>query len=621
MDQVGVSCRVTHSQEFSVAGCFTRTDFETMSSSTANQKLLASLGRRRYVSESALAELLKEVKEVGMPDASSRSSIKRARKAVIDEIQTEFGPLIQSFEVPLEGGGTDKFDFIHPGALVSHALRNIPAYRDFVKERLQACPCSVDNKWRIITYEDEVVIGNTLKSNNKRKCQAMYWSFFEHGFMGLSSEFLWFPLVVGRSHRVAKIISGMTALIKEALLQFVSDDCNFTDIGISVGCIVILATLTANCADAAALKMLCEFKGGGNANFPCLCCGNVVSLASEIADFGPAGSSYVPLTELAINKFKLRTTATALERLRILARMKNTIGPTAFAALETKLSINYLENGILNCPRLLKYFDPVEAQMYDWMHCYIVNGIFNKELACLLKILKESSLHVTAGELHEFLSGFVWPLQYGGNSGSGKNIFEKAADDDGSSVSCSASDALGAYPILRVVLTLKVVSKTTDQRVKDACVSFFCLCDVLDALQSTSAGLVTPEDLHKLIVRHLTAVLSVHGEEIWTPKFHFVLHLAMQFRRFRTLFSCFVHERRHKQIKRPETDAKNTSGEWEKELLRDLLYQQLLHLGFEETYPAQRSCLLSPRLVKGALKAEVQEVLLYNLLYIYLSCE
>ena len=56
-------------------------------------KVLADLGRNN-VSQSALSELLKELKETKLPDATSRSSVKRARDEKMD-IQTPVGHLFR----------------------------------------------------------------------------------------------------------------------------------------------------------------------------------------------------------------------------------------------------------------------------------------------------------------------------------------------------------------------------------------------------------------------------------------------------------------------------------------------------------------------------------------------
>ena len=42
------------------------------------------------------------------------------------------------------------------------------------------------------------------------------------------------------------------------------------------------------------------------------------------------------------------------------------------------------------------------------------------------------------------------------------------------------------------------------------------------------------------------------------PKFHWLLHFPAWLKRFRTLISCFVRERKHKMVKRYANDMRNT---------------------------------------------------------------
>ena len=70
------------------------------------QMNLADLGRRRFVSQSALSELLKELKSVDeLPNAISRQSVKRARDDRMS-IDTPVGPLFVKKQLAsIEGPG------------------------------------------------------------------------------------------------------------------------------------------------------------------------------------------------------------------------------------------------------------------------------------------------------------------------------------------------------------------------------------------------------------------------------------------------------------------------------------------------------------------------------------
>ena len=64
----------------------------------------ADLGRKRFVSQSALSELLKELKSLDeLPAATSRSSVKRARDEKM-KIHTPVGPLFATRSLAANDG-------------------------------------------------------------------------------------------------------------------------------------------------------------------------------------------------------------------------------------------------------------------------------------------------------------------------------------------------------------------------------------------------------------------------------------------------------------------------------------------------------------------------------------
>ena len=54
--------------------------------------------------------------------------------------------------------------------------------------------------------------------------------------------------------------------------------------------------------------------------------------------------------------------------------------------------------------------------MYDWMHVYLVGGVFNHEVGLLLNAL-HTELYITNKQIHTFVAGFTWPKWLRGNVG------------------------------------------------------------------------------------------------------------------------------------------------------------------------------------------------------------
>ena len=61
-------------------------------------------------------------------------------------------------------------------------------------------------------------------------------------------------------------------------------------------------------------------------------------------------------------------------------------------------------------------------------------------------------------------------------------------------------------------------------------------------------------------------------------KFHYVLHLPWQYQRHGILFPCFVHERKHRELKRFASDIRNTAIDFEKSLLQEITVHHAITL-------------------------------------------
>ena len=235
---------------------------------------LVDLGRRKYVSVSGLAGVLKDIKENGMPDTISRSSIKRARDQEFDSYDTAYGAVLKTITA-----GTDKegnpctFWFADARACLYYMITESPKLADFFREKLKATPCSIDNPWSIVVYNDEIAPGDQLQHHNARKTQAFYYSFLEFGADALSSEFLWFTLSATLSDEVSEI-SGLSFGIF-AKFQMMSFEA-WATVGFQCGSIIIWAKVKLFVADESAIKYTLDVKGASG-NLPCFKCRNCLS--------------------------------------------------------------------------------------------------------------------------------------------------------------------------------------------------------------------------------------------------------------------------------------------------------------------------------------------------------
>jgi len=287
---------------------------------------LCHIGRKHFVSKSALASILKEVKEEGIPEKTSRSSIKRSRE---DEFKdsTPYGDLIDNIPMrchykrngTIQLGATQKAWYIRPLALLFFLCLKVNPFSNFMDDCMEAVPSTPEAPWNVIFYHDEVSPGNNLQHNNKRKVQVVYWSFKEFGQQALSSGNFWFPLTVIRTAELEAINGGWTGMVTELLRLFVEGVQNLGR-GIILNGRPLFAKVTTTVADESALKHHLSVKGAGG-NLCCGLCRNIVRSKFDLQTYD-ATSFFRDFRELDYTKFALHTDESLVAAARHIERAK-----------------------------------------------------------------------------------------------------------------------------------------------------------------------------------------------------------------------------------------------------------------------------------------------------------
>ena len=218
--------------------------------------------------------------------------------------------------------------------------------------------------------------------------------------------------------------------------------------------------------------------------------------------------------------------------------------------------------------------------MFDWFHIYLVHGVANVEVG-LLQAAGER-----IADINEFINNFTWPAQFRGAAP--RDPFVKRASST-EPMKCSGSEGLHITEALRAYV-VSFIGAEAPASLQNELSSFLQLRAVLDCLQADQRGVTAaPERLHELITGHLTSFLMAYGQSNWTPKFHMSLHLPRFVRKHQFLINCWCHERKHKVIKNFGNRRTDTSKQWERGILEDLLHGQLEALN----NPKQRVGLLN----------------------------
>ena len=563
----------------------------------ADPPRLSEFGLRSYVSQAGLAGVLKLVRERGVPTATSRMSVKRSREQST-RVNTPYGPLIKSFTCKGE-----KVEYVCPAALLSHTCINCSGFSMFMGSRLEESPSDLSNKWGLIWYVDEVAPGNQLRHDNRRKIYAVYYSFLQFGAAALSCESCWMVLTVLRSSVVNRL-GGMGDIFPHIMSCFFGQPDLRS--GLLLQCTgtprMLCACLQVVVADEAALKSVWENKGSGG-HLPCLLCSNCVLSRWQLHTHD-IHHHLIPITETDTTKFVKHNTASIQAIVHHLTAQRLVLGNPAFEKLEQSLGFNFRPEGVLWSDWFPHTVSPTENTMWDWMHTYFVHGIWNIEIGYLLKAL--SSIGVSHVTLNEFLQSVHWPHNISSRAVTGQTAFAKRSGTISSPLSCSASEALSVYSPIRLFLIINIMNlPDLPPAVVAACRSYLCLAEVIDHLRAVSHGKTTPAGLGAAIQEHFQACEFAYSDEHVTPKYHYATHLPEQYQRHGLLVNCFVHERKHRELKRFGNHLTNTSASFESTLLESTLLCQLAILDDESEFPSGHS-LIKPLLAPTELADIVQ---------------
>eukprot|EP00435_Cladocopium_sp_Y103_P027822 s3514_g6.t2 len=504
-----------------------------MTSSSSRNVYVAAAGHS-FVSQSGLVAVLKAVRKHGLPDAISRPTLKRRRAEAIPQA-TPVGPLWGSIQLLCEGNSLLELPVCNPYALLYVTLENCQPFREYFESVVESVGNSARAPFRIICYCDEILPGDQLKATNMRKLIAFYWSILD--FRGqLGREELWFQLACCRTTRVKKV---------QVLL-----------------------------GDEAALKQ-CWSNKGSSGLFICLFCQNVTNHLLDLAGHDSTGR-LVPSYVCSLQTCAQHTDQSINQAAKKLVLEKGRLGKGAFEELEKALGLTFSAEGALYDENFMNSI-PGAASMtsFDWMHVYLVSGLWNSEVSLLLDALnKEHGMGALA--LANFLKTVTWPKKVSSKGTTGIKALEKHKDGH---LSCSAAEGLSLYAPVRCFLQTKVPQSTVGSAASKAVRSYFCLAAVLDLLVKTRKGAVAPE-LQQCIEAHMTAGLDAYKAKNMQPKSHYSLHLPVILARDGVLASCWAHERKHRCLKRHGNNSTNANKKlsWEKGVIEEVVLSQYLEL-------------------------------------------
>eukprot|EP00959_Pyramimonas_sp_CCMP1952_P472686 9500470-Pyramimonas_sp.AAC.1 len=169
-----------------------------------------------------------------------------------------------------------------------------------------------------------------------------------------------------------------------------------------------------------------------------------------------------------------------------LRHLKATTTKGELEKAETLMGFAYNEDGLLQDDHLA--IDLAVIGAWDWMHCYVVGGLWQREVTEFTTRLKDRNMGPK--QIHQFLKGWEWPRGYA----SGRECFHAGH------LSGSASQSISLAPALEQCVKDHVVPTGVCLAEAECCRA---LCRVLGMLSIVNSGLVSPTDLGVAIVEHL----------------------------------------------------------------------------------------------------------------------
>jgi len=451
----------------------------------------------------------------------------------------------------------------------------------------------------LILYSDEVVPGNALSHDNKRKVWVFYFSWMELGAATLQREESWLCCLVQRSSFVSSLESGVSQIAAAVCKLFFGDlHCDLSEGGMSLqhpngDTFRLFCKIGMFLQDGGAHKLVWGCKGDAGTKI-CMLCRNLISMKSEVTD--EAGESLVICNIWDEALLDMATDDDIRGSVRRVATASETMTQGAFKRFMQACGWTHCPRGLMLDEQLVDHIKPASQYCHDWMHCLLVHGVFQTVVHLLLTKLAVTDLPNIYQTLYEYLQLWTFPI------GTNANIHElfspkkKSANVKAKTFKCTASEGLTVYPILAYFLQAVC-------RPANICASeinaFLCLCDIIDMLQAVPRQIVTAEQLRTSIKLFISWCLNCDWSAWMHSKFHWMLHLPMHLQKFGMLPSCWVHERKHKVVKRYATGIHNTIN-YEGSIATEVLQHNLAYCSADSAFNFNIA-LTNPRVIKTAL--------------------
>ena len=461
-----------------------------------------------------------------------------------------------------------------PCALLSHCAQKSTSFSRLLRRTREK---TGDRPWTVVFYNDEVSPTNPKKKGtDNRKTEAFYWSFKEFGPRLLCNQRLWFVLTCVRSTLAHVVKSGMTSLFRTLLRTcfFSRNGHNLHTAGVHLtlpdGEVLHIRTQSRIIllADMPALKAAISSKGCSGAK-PCCCC-PINSKTSKLPGLTLTSTDFASMYQYTDDDVRHQFQRIVTEKER----------GNDVSKLETKLGWCYSDDPLIMDEEV--FTGVASCVMFDWMHIFFCSGIVGVEVGLFMQFLwtvsRASKLPPIKYEhVAIYLKNWSWPRAHAHASnlldGQNAKTFWEHGELGG-----SASEQLSFLPVFGRFVKSVVAITDLGRRCVDQIESLLALVAVVDLLYAIMHGGEIPaDDLYQRIALYLIAFKKAYGTLSFRPKHHYALHLAQMLRLHGFLHSCWVHERRHQNVRR-HCDNRKTLVGYEEGLVEALCFDNCYDL-------------------------------------------
>ena len=536
------------------------------------------------MSGSAFTAAIRYCQEHDVSDlVSKQQQLTEAKRCSFDE--TPYGPLLTTvtlFSAPPHANR--EMVIVNPMAYLYSAFKAGGGFTELMKDRLRQHPNSIDTPWRLALYADEIVPGNPLAVVNARKVWAMYFAFLEFHPV-LHYEDAWCPLITEPAVAVKTVTSGISQVFAAAIKVFFGSKTFDFRSGVQLqdpsgNRVRFYATLSMIIQDGAAHKSVFGCKGDAGIRM-CMLCKNVVSTPSALTDAD--GTNLLVCSIVHESDCRFSTDAEVRGAVKRVAHFKATASKAQYELRTQAIGFSHLEHGLLQDPDLESVVHPVSQYCHDWMHGVFNGGIFN---VLVLRFMESLSIEEPSFKPWERLDGYVklwhWPGSTKFDATTADLFNDKRVKNyrKAGHIKCSASQGLSVLPVAAMWAELVVKPSGVCPHAVRAVLS---LCDLVEALQASLLGITTPAYLRTCVRTCLQACLDAGFRDSMIPKFHWAAHYARHLEKFGASFTCWVHERKHRFVKRYASDILSVS-KYSTSVLSEVISHQMYQVSQPDAF-------------------------------------